>query len=182
MRRCVIVRGLPGSGKSTLSRSIDDEAYGSVDRVESEPAFWSLMCSTDDYFMHDGEYKFDGRQLTQAHDWNRSRFERAIRNDYDLIIVDNTNTQFWEMAAYIESALNNNYHISVVEPQTEWAFDVDRLFEKNTHGVPRKAIQAMKDRWDSLISLRDTFEEKYKLRVDATIIGGTVTSLEFHNG
>jgi adenylate kinase family enzyme len=180
MRRCVIVRGLPGSGKSTLS--------GKIYKDTLEGKEWPLtdghgdIYSTDDYFMHNGEYTFNGRQLTKAHDWNRARVERAIDNEYDIVIVDNTNTQFWEMAAYIEYALDHDYVIEVVEPQTEWAFDPPELFKRNTHGVPMEAILKMKSRWDSLISLCDTFREKYKVDVDAKIVGGKVIGLEFSNG
>lgn len=176
VRRVIVVRGISGSGKSFLANKILKEFK------EDNPDKISAIYSTDDYFIHDGEYKFNGRQLTQAHDWNRNRFQRAIDNKYDLVIVDNTNTQFWEITNYAEYALNHNYVVEVVEPQTEWAFDVDRLVDKNTHGVPREAIQRMKDRWGSLISLADTFREKYKVKVDVKIVCGKVTGLEFSNG
>lgn len=172
MRTVVIVRGLPGSGKSTLAREISDR-YASDLPANIHPMV--MLCSTDNYFMHDGVYKFDGRQLTQAHEWNKNNFDRAIRNDYHLVIVDNTNTQFWEMAAYIEGAINNGYDLEIAEPHTEWAWDIDELFERNTHGVPREAIERMFKRWDYAEELATSIEEKYGVKADYDVDTRAIT-------
>jgi adenylate kinase family enzyme len=44
------MRGLPGSGKSTLAKVLAGE-HG-------------LVYSTDDFFIQNGEYKFDSKMLT----------------------------------------------------------------------------------------------------------------------
>ena len=52
----IINRGLPGSGKSTLSRSIKSSYEDSI------------VCSGDDYFMDsNGNYNFDQNLLFEAH-------------------------------------------------------------------------------------------------------------------
>lgn len=163
MRNALIIRGLPGSGKSTLAGELCDSIVSELP-VSHSPLV--MLCSTDNYFMHDGVYKFDGRQLTQAHAWNLSNFNRAIRNNYDLVVCDNTNTQFWEMASYIEAAINNDYDLKIVEPSTDWAWNVDELFARNTHGVPREAIDRMLKRWDSAEDIAESIREKYKVEVD----------------
>ena len=172
MRRCVIVRGLPGSGKSTLSRNIT--AVVSLLPIGAI----CTTCCTDDYFMHSGEYKFNGLQLTKAHDWNRSNFKRAIDNNYNLIVVDNTNTQFWEMAPYIEGAINNRYELHIAEPTTDWAFNVDELFKRNTHGVPREAIEKMLGRWENIVDIAEGINEKYKVKC---IVENNFIKLEVSN-
>jgi len=49
-RKCVIMRGLPGSGKSYLAKKIASEWKDGE----------SVVLSTDDYFMNEkGEYVFD---------------------------------------------------------------------------------------------------------------------------
>lgn len=156
--KVVIVRGLPGSGKSTLSELMI-EAHSDCEGL-------CAWYSTDDYFVHDGEYKFDGRKLTKAHVWNQARFRRAVDNKYGLIIVDNTNTQFWEVVAYIEYALNNDYCVQIVEPETEWKFDVDELVLRNTHNVPKVSIEKMLQRWDTTQSILEGCEEKFDCKVD----------------
>ena len=160
IRRVIIVRGLPSAGKSTLSNKLLKEFQ------EDNHDKLSDIYSTDDYFIHNGEYKFDGRQLTQAHDWNRSRFERAIRNDYDLIVVDNTNTQFWEVVAYVSVALNAGYTVEFCEPDTPWATNLDELFERNTHKVPYDAIQKMLGRWESTRDIMIGCAEKFGCEID----------------
>ncbi len=50
-----IVRGIPGSGKSTFAKQLVGADF--------------LVCEADKYFMVDGEYKFDATKLKQAHDF-----------------------------------------------------------------------------------------------------------------
>ena len=48
----VLLRGLPGSGKSYLGHYI-----------------WTSVFEADKYFEQDGEYKFDPSKLKEAHQW-----------------------------------------------------------------------------------------------------------------
>ena len=53
MQKIVIInRGIPASGKSSFAKEIV--------RGIGEYGLTSISCSSDDYFMVDGEYKFDG--------------------------------------------------------------------------------------------------------------------------
>jgi predicted kinase len=64
----------------------------------------------------------------------------------DLIVVDNTNTQIWEMEPYVKLAKKYGYKVVVVEvphPPAEVAA------ERNSHGVPVEIIQRMIDRWEA---------------------------------
>jgi len=54
-RFLVIVRGLPGSGKSTLAKSL-------VERNRGGGVF-----SSDDFFMVNGKYIWDGARLGEVH-------------------------------------------------------------------------------------------------------------------
>ena len=45
-----IMRGLPGSGKSTIVRNIRDKYQPITDVV---------VCSADDYFLQEGSYNYD---------------------------------------------------------------------------------------------------------------------------
>ena len=126
-----INRGLPGSGKSTLSRRIDAE-YGAV------------ICAGDDFFTDPttGEYNFVAEKLGEAHASARQKCEDACNAARSPIIVDNTNVTFWECKPYLALAGQHNYIVLMVEPRTSWKFDVKTLAASNKHGVPEQVIAA----------------------------------------
>ena len=90
----LVIRGLAGSGKSTIVREIENIYPGSV------------SCSADQFFLNTqtGEYQFDRSQLVQAHKWCQSKAEEACRNRVNIVIVDNTNVMKWEMVPYFKLA------------------------------------------------------------------------------
>ena len=136
MKRAVILRGLPGSGKSTLAKEIAEEEETSV------------ICSADDFFIIAGEYKFRPDWLPRAHQTCKEKFKSALKKGTKIVIVDNTNTCKWEFEEYQKLAKTFGYTVEVKIPETDWAFDVAECVKKNSHGVPAKAIQRMKDRWE----------------------------------
>ncbi|XP_043479286.1 NEDD4-binding protein 2 [Leptopilina heterotoma] len=153
----VIVRGLPGSGKTYLARSIAQLAD------EDNPA--QFIFSTDDYFMKKGRiYDFDLRKLDDAHTFNQKRVLKAVTNGISPIIVDNTNTQCWEMKPYVIFAVKYGYFLEVLEPNTRWANNVNELTKRNIHNVPKFTIQKILERYEKNITagkLLKTFVLKY---------------------
>ncbi len=148
------MRGIAGSGKSTLAKQM-------LGRMKQDGYANSVVYSTDDYFtMEDGRYVFDGRRLFSAHDWNFSRFQRAVDLGYDLVIVDNVHTQFWECLKYVEYALKSFYAVHFAEPDTAWRMDAEQLFIRNKHNVPMVAIEKMIKMWESTDDILKGFEEK----------------------
>lgn len=57
------------------------------------------------------------------------------------MIVDNTNSKIWEMVFYVQIALENNYHVTLMEPNTPWKNSVGQLQKRNTHNVPAAQIK-----------------------------------------
>lgn len=131
-KRMVIVRGISGSGKSTLAREL---GKGGV------------VLSTDDFFMVKGEYRFDRNLLGRAHAWNQNRTLYALERGVSPVVIDNTNVAWEDFKPYVNMAKIRGYEVSYAEPDTPWKFDVDELTRRNTHNVPREAIQKMLDRW-----------------------------------
>ena len=128
-QRLILIRGLPGSGKSTMARKMALAINGYV-HLES-----------DMYFIdHKGEYVFNPEKLKDAHRWCQES-ARVCLNSGDDVIVSNTFTQKWEMQPYIEMAAACG---AVVEIQ------VARGDFENTHGVPPEAIERMRARWETL--------------------------------
>ena len=131
-KKLYIVRGLPGSGKSTFA----------LDLVGSD----FLVCEADKYFMVDGEYKFDASKLKEAHESCRNLVETYMKdslvNDqfYREIAVSNTFTQEWEMQPYFDLAKQYGYMVFSIIVE-------NRHGGSNQHNVPAEAIQRMKDRF-----------------------------------
>jgi len=130
-----IVRGLPGSGKSTFAKKLVNADF--------------LVCEADKYFIdrETGEYKFDGSKIKDAHKYCYDLVETYMKdsmiNDqwYREIVVSNTFTMEWEMTPYFELAKKYNYKVFclIVENRHEG---------KNVHGVPTDKIEQMKDRFE----------------------------------
>ena len=90
-RIMVIMRGVPGSGKSYLAHQIQGNG---------------VVLSTDDYFYnHQGIYNFQPHLLSEAHNWNRQRTDREFRASTNPIVIDNTNLEVWELQPYVHLAL-----------------------------------------------------------------------------
>ncbi|CAB3254627.1 unnamed protein product [Arctia plantaginis] len=137
-RIMIIMRGLPGSGKSHLARLIVETLIG-----PSLSSYNSHVFSSDHYFMVRGKYQYDKSHISNAHSWNLNRVKESAIQGLSPIIIDNTNIDIWEMRPYVEEALKNGYIIEVVEPMTPWAKIPRQLFNMNIHRVPLQKIERM---------------------------------------
>ncbi|XP_022787589.1 uncharacterized protein LOC111327618 isoform X3 [Stylophora pistillata] len=147
----ILMRGLPGSGKTFLAQKLKGPR--------------GVVLSTDDYFYRNHRYEFDGSFLGEAHEWNRSRAKTALESQWSPLIIDNTNTQSWEMKPYVSMALKYGYHIKIVEPNTPWKWNVKELVRRNQHGVTHAAITRMKERYEHDLSVEAL--KKYEGKPDA---------------
>ncbi|XP_044297560.1 uncharacterized protein LOC123029082 isoform X2 [Varanus komodoensis] len=138
----LILRGLPGSGKTTLSHILLGQSRDGI------------VFSTDDYFrQNNGCWSYNVCQLGAAHDWNQKRAKQAMDQGRSPIIIDNTNTQAWEMKPYVEAALEKGYRVEFREPDTWWKFNPEELEKRNQHGVIREKIVQMLERYEYQISI-----------------------------
>ena len=128
MNKLILLRGLPGAGKSTFANIIG----GGAGYAHFE---------ADMYFTKDGEYKFDPSQIKMAHDWCRIQTEKAMTDDTAIAIVSNTFTQEWEMDAYFELAEKYDYQVHSVIVE-------NRHNGENVHGCPVDKIEQMEDRFE----------------------------------
>ena len=148
MKKLYVCRGISGSGKSFLAEQLYQKYYQNWAVVE--------IFSTDNYWLRpDGVYDWNRKLLTVAHNWNYNKFaeftlasSRYSQNDTYVAILDNTNVNFSEFEKYISLAIASGFEIEIVEPSTEWRYDVNECASKNSHGVPLETIQRMKDRWE----------------------------------
>lgn len=129
----VLLRGLPGSGKSSFAKHM-----------------WSdfVICEADQFFYDlEGNYNFDPSKLRDAHKYCRDKVETFMSDNeknpqfYPEIVVSNTFTREWEMDEYLKLAKKYNYQVVslIVE---------NRHGNKNVHGVPDSKIDEMRNRFE----------------------------------
>lgn len=99
----ILMRGVSGSGKSTVAKQLANRLGGT-------------LFSTDDFFMKDGKYHFDQNLIAVNHQRNQARTEEAMSKGESPIIIDNTNSQAWEMKPYYELAQKYGYQIEIKQP------------------------------------------------------------------
>ncbi len=116
----VLVRGLPGSGKTELAKKM-------VGYVHLE---------ADMYFSVNGKYAYDSTKVTCAHDWCVASAKAALEQGKNVVVA-NTFAKTWELERYTSLG----YPVRIIEATGNWP---------NVHGVPGKAIERMKERWDPL--------------------------------
>lgn len=160
VRLMIILRGPPGSGKSYLAKKLLSEA--GID----QPRHKNHIFSSDDFFMQNNVYVFDPNLLSQAHMFNQRNVLTATRKHVSPIIVDNTNSQAWEMRVYADLAVSAGYDLEIVEPCNWWLFKESELSKRNVHGVPKAKIRNMIERYEKHITpkkLMQQFELQYSL-------------------
>ena len=134
-RSLILVRGLPGSGKTTLAKLI-------VSLVEDGAAV-----AADDFFEdEEGNYQFDPTRLQEVHEKCQETVHRLMRDGYSVLVVHNTFSQRWEMERYIRTARDSGYQLIVIDLFNAGK-SVDELTERNLHGAPREAVRTMMERW-----------------------------------
>lgn len=128
-KQCYINHGIPGSGKSTVAKILA-EGLGNC-----------VICSTDDFFMVDGEYKFDFRFSKENHNKNFQKALQAMKEGKN-VIIDNTNTDRGQYNRYEKAAIENGYmvHHLYFKPEPEVSY------ARNVHGVPRETIDNMSNK------------------------------------
>ena len=127
----ILLRGLPGSGKTTLAKIILQL------RSTDEPE----ILSADDFFEdNEGDYNFDPTKLKEAHNYCQFRCSERMRQQKAKIVVANTFTQEWEMDEYFKMAERYNYRVHTVVVE-------NRHGNENIHGVPEDKLQQMKNRF-----------------------------------
>jgi len=122
----MLIRGLPGSGKSTVAKLFDK----------------ALHFEADMYFLDaDGNYHFDASKIKNAHNWCRHSVMDAMKEGHPIVVVSNTFTQEWEMEVYYLLAEELGYRVTsmIVENRHEG---------KNIHGCPDDKIEQMKTRFE----------------------------------
>jgi hypothetical protein len=144
----VLVRGIPGLGKSTLARAMSER-------------FGGVQIENDMQFMVSGEYMFDPVKLEDAHMSTQLEVRNLLSEDAPCVVVSNTFTRAWEMAPYQLLASKFGYTLVIVDlllcvrlnaQKANQYFNanqfLDFLSTVNVHMVPPDKIRSMYDRYE----------------------------------
>jgi len=147
--KLILMRGISGSGKSTLAREI-------ASKEES-----CLIFSTDDFFLVDGEYRFDPKKLGEYHAANVDRTKAAMASKCRCVIIDNTNTQPWEMKPYVKLALEYGYAVEIRQPEpVSFEEILNRQKGRPGKNISFDVVKRMWDRFQPNVTELDILESK----------------------
>jgi hypothetical protein len=157
-QKLIIMRGIPGAGKSTKANSIVGEG---------------IIHSTDNLIEATGDYRGffarliesgDFKDLSRMHSKNLSNAIKSIKDGISPVVIDNTNIKANEAKAYVVAALENGLddnNISIVDIGTR-GLTADELAVSNTHGVPLDKIKMMMESHKSVgdLTVKKILESK----------------------
>lgn len=130
--KVVVLRGIPGSGKSTYAMAVLKAQVPTGDE--------GLIVSADRYFEHDKQYRFDPTKLREAHQQCQRNYLYAVSKDYyHMVVVDNTNVKAEDMAIYVDVAIALEHDLDIVTFVCPPALG----HKRNVHGVPLSTCVAM---------------------------------------
>lgn len=124
--KLIIIRGLPGSGKTTFSKKLMSKFEGPIKHYEA-----------DMFLIVNGIYTFDITKLSQAHSWCRHNTFKSLSEGF-TVIISNTFTTISEMKDYLKYAESINIPVEVYRLTTQF---------KGIHDVPDSTIKKMKARF-----------------------------------
>lgn len=125
MTKLYLIRGLPGSGKSTIAAALGVEVY-----------------EADQYFIVDGVYRYDSTRIYAAQRWCQTRTQEALREGRSVAVA-NTFTRARELRPYFEIARELSIVPTVIKAENTF---------QNVHGVPQETLNRMRQRWQDDLS------------------------------
>lgn len=121
----IIVRGIPGSGKTTFAAMLG-----------------KAICCADDFFTtRDGKYVWKPERVGKAHEWCQRKCRRFMKAQAERIMVANTSTTEREMQPYMDLARQFGYKVFSVIVET-------RHGNKSVHNVPEVTLDKMRERFN----------------------------------
>ena len=121
-----IVRGLPGSGKTTYAKQLG------IPVVEADQYFTDFK----------GRYIYEPTKIQDAHAWCQKHVKQYLSNNQSVAVA-NIFAMLWQIDIYMDIAKQYNAKVYIHECTGEY---------QNVHNVPKTAIDKMKEVWEQLPS------------------------------
>ena len=132
-KECVILRGVPGCGKSTLAEILIGEV--------------GKRFEADDYcYNKEGVYEFVPANIKANHQNCYDDFVGAIDDGVSPVVVSNTSTELWQYKRYMEYAANAGYKVTVTVVENYHG-------GKSIHNVPEETLDNMREKLTKSITL-----------------------------
>ena len=130
-KTCIILRGLPGSGKSTRAAEL----------IKSNGA---VVCSMDDYWTRGGSvYKRIPEKWKESQAFCEKQAAGAFQKGAPVVVIDNTNLKRSTVEHYKELAAKHGYSAEV-ETIGEFTPEACKTYAKRgIHNVPLSTIERM---------------------------------------
>lgn len=152
----LLIRGLPGSGKTTLAERVTPYNVAADDYFckPEDTLVENMLPRARRYWKYQFPEENVREEMGKAHawclDWTKKLMVRCLDEaprQHKIVVVHNTFTQRWEMQPYIELVEKLGYKISIASV-FDGGLSNEELAERTLHGVPVAAIKAMRDRWE----------------------------------
>ncbi len=128
-KNLILLRGLPGAGKSSLANVLSEN--------EKYPVF-----AIDNYFTDKitGEYVFNFAENYIAYQQCESLCKQALTQSITKVFIDNTFTLDWELTPYFKLAAEFNYMLYVIT--------VEKYHDnKNVHDISQEQLEKMAEKY-----------------------------------
>ena len=128
MTQLILIRGIPGSGKTTIANLFN------VDLV---------ICADDFHVDDSGVYNWKQENAKKAHEWCQNCVKKGMEMNAK-IAVHNTFTQQWELEPYFKLAAEYNYSVHTIIVENRHGND-------SIHNVPDETLVKMRERFEVML-------------------------------
>ena len=121
MKTLCLIRGLPGSGKTTMAKDLGLKFHFEAD-------MW----------FERNEIPYTKELVSVAHQWCKQQTAKAMLTGED-VVVSNTFIKKWEMDSYFDLAVSFGYTVVIKIADGNW---------KSVHTVPEETVNRMRENFE----------------------------------